>query len=285
MSNRELPVEIVEGEIALIIEYDPDATQVVHLLQAAIGFVESIDQLDHSLLSSIDSYLEPVSILNDVQHSSLKILLKRALKKIPDDTVRSMDWKKWVGELLVKGKHWILSNIDNDEVIDQQVNALAEHYAKPPNQLIGYDTPDLKKVHKAVRKVRNARARLSNRVAVQTEYGDIDIPRMPVESETTIETISENVLTDVYLKIDSVVFKDGKNKWRFHDGEIAFSALIEDSIFLERINQGERFGKGDKLLVDLSVKQSTIEDAMKSERVIVRVKDHVEAFKQGKLPI
>ena len=112
--DRTLNMESVEGEIALIIEYVPGESEAITVLQGAMRLIESLDGLDHCLLSSINTSLEPVSILNDVQHSSLKILLARALKRIPDDLVSNLDWKKWVGGLLVKGKYKLLEHIDSD---------------------------------------------------------------------------------------------------------------------------------------------------------------------------
>ena len=97
--DRELKTESVEGEIALIIDYVAGESLAVDVLQGAMQLIQSLDKLDRVLLSSVDTNLEPVSILNDVQHSSLKMMLARGLRRIPDDPVKSLDWKKWVGRL------------------------------------------------------------------------------------------------------------------------------------------------------------------------------------------
>lgn len=65
--DRDLGIESVEGEIALVISYQPGKSEALSVLAGAMRLIESLDALDHCLLSSIDSTLEPVSILNDVQ--------------------------------------------------------------------------------------------------------------------------------------------------------------------------------------------------------------------------
>src|ERR1039458_1665900 len=169
--NRTLNIESVEGEIALVIEYVPGESEAIAVLQGAMRLIESLDGLDHCLLSSINTSLEPVSILNDVQHSSLKILLARALKKIPDELVSNLDWKKWVGSLLVKGKYKLIEHIDSDApVINQVLLELEPEYKSAPT-LIGYHPPRLVDVQDALGDVSRARAALGNcPVTIQTEF-------------------------------------------------------------------------------------------------------------------
>lgn len=175
--DRQLHTETVEGEIALVIAYQPGVSHALDVLQGAMGLIEALDRLDHVLLSSIDTSLEPVSILNDVQHSSLKILLARALRKVPDDAINSLDWKKWVGGLLVKGKHVLLQRLDADAPeINRAVAELAADYKSAPT-LIGYETPKIADVQEALDEVSKARARFPRQVVqVQTEWGDVTLP-------------------------------------------------------------------------------------------------------------
>ena len=72
------------------------------------------------------------------------------------------------------------------------------------------------------------------------------------------------------LQIESLTFKDG-NKWRVSDGNATYHVAIEDREFLAKIDAGERFGKGDVLLVDLRQVQ-TIEGAkLLTESIIVKM--------------
>lgn len=194
--QRTLESQTVEGEIGLVIDYQPGRALAVDVLQAAMGMIHALDRLDAVLLSSVSTGLEPVSILNDVQHSSLKMLLARALKSLPDDLVGSLDWKKWVGGLLVKGKHRLLQKLDADAPQIQRVlDELEPDYRSAPTQLTGYSPPTVSDVRDALDGVAKARATLPGQVVkVQTEYGDVIIPETEMQPATALSEVGEVVV-------------------------------------------------------------------------------------------
>lgn len=205
--DRTLNTESVEGEIALVIDYTPGEAEALAVLSGAMHLIESLDRLDNCLLSSIDTALEPVSILNDIQHSSLKILLARALRKIPDEAVGSLDWKKWVGSLLVKGKHRLLDKLDADApAVMQAIEELRPDYQAAPG-LVGYDPPRLTDVREALDDIARARASLGNQsVLVQTEMGDIALPFLPGLADAPLSSDTDTTITNSgreYLKVKS----------------------------------------------------------------------------------
>jgi hypothetical protein len=85
------------------------------------------------------------------------------------------------------------------------------------------------------------------------------------------------------LIIEGPVFKEG-NKWRFSDGQQSFHAEIADQGFLQRVNSGERFGKGDVLYADVRISQEQTGMRLSAERTVVKVHDHKLAPKQLLLP-
>lgn len=101
---------------------------------------------------------------------------------------------------------------------------------------------------------------------------------VPVAREAPV---SENVVT-MALVLVAPVFQDG-NKWRFNDGASSFAAAIEDAAFLARVNQGERFGKGDVLKVELRIVQTSTAGRITAERIVQRVIEHREAARQQSL--
>jgi hypothetical protein len=176
--QRQLEAQTIEGEIGLVIDYQPGKMLAINLLQAAMGMIESLDRLDAVLLSSVDTALEPVSVLNDVQHSSLKLLLARALKHTPDDLIGNLDWKKWAGGLLVKGKYILLNKLEADAPeLQRTLIELEADYKQAPANLVGYKPPTVSDVRDALDGVAKARSALPGQlVRVQTEFGDIYIP-------------------------------------------------------------------------------------------------------------
>jgi hypothetical protein len=85
------------------------------------------------------------------------------------------------------------------------------------------------------------------------------------------------------LIIETVGFRDDL-KWRFSDGSSAsFTAKIADEEFLSSIDNGERFGKHDRLDVEMRIDQIRRGDKLTLERTIVRVQRHLPAQDQTSL--
>ncbi|HIC7209733.1 TPA: hypothetical protein ACW2VG_002368 [Burkholderia stabilis] len=85
--------------------------------------------------------------------------------------------------------------------------------------------------------------------------------------------VATDTIVHKMLQLESVVFKDG-NKWRVHDGSFSFFAALDDEQFLAKVNAGERFGKGDVLIVDLRQTQIITDEGLRNEYRIVKVREH-----------
>lgn len=96
----------------------------------------------------------------------------------------------------------------------------------------------------------------------------------------------EDIVTDQTIKIsliiEAAVFKDD-NKWRFHDGRNTIFADILDKEFLARVNNGELFGKGDVLRVELRIVQKQSGHKIIIEHTIIKVLEHRHGPKQESL--
>lgn len=85
------------------------------------------------------------------------------------------------------------------------------------------------------------------------------------------------------LSIEAPVFKDG-NKWRFSDGGSSFFADIEDEDFIQRVNTGESFAKGDALRVRMRIEQGRKGSDLTTTRTIIKVLEHIRQQSSGRLP-
>jgi hypothetical protein len=106
------------------------------------------------------------------------------------------------------------------------------------------------------------------------------------ESDYFVPVAPSEMITDatipMALIIEAPVFKED-NKWRFSDGLQSFFANIEDKEFLERVNAGERFGKGDILHADVRINQQQVGMKLIAERTVAKVREHRIGPKQLKL--
>jgi hypothetical protein len=93
--------------------------------------------------------------------------------------------------------------------------------------------------------------------------------------------VSQNEF-DYVLTIEAPVFKEGK-KWRFSDGSTSFHADIEDAEFLQRVDAGEAFAKGDQLRVRLRIEQMRHGRELSATRTVVQVLEHIRQRETGTL--
>lgn len=214
--ERILESQTIEGEIGLVIDYQPGKVLAVDVLQAAMGMIHALDRLDAVLLSSVNTSLEPVSVLNDIQHSSLKMLLARALRNTPDELIGNLDWKKWAGGLLVKGKYKLLQKLEADAPEIQQVLIELEPIYRDAPAMIGYHPPSVVDVMDALDVVSKARAALPGQlVKVQTELGDVYIPEVVRSSPPPGSTEPVEFLTNRGVEFFKVKSPDmlGSAQW------------------------------------------------------------------------
>lgn len=250
-TERWLAPETIEGEIAIVVDYQPGATPAIELLQGTASLVEALDRLDRVLLSSVDSSLEPVSVVNDIQHSSLKLLLARVLRSVPDESIRSLEWKEWIGSLLVHGKYRLLKSIDADgPALADALEELAPHFAAIPDQLAGYRPPTVPAVRAALDGVIAARRTLgANGVVVQTELGDVDLP-VPVLDEVVealpaVETLRNSGVELFKLKQPDYL---GDAQWSVIRGGRVVRARIAHREWMQQWRRREfELGPGDSL--------------------------------------
>jgi hypothetical protein len=100
-------------------------------------------------------------------------------------------------------------------------------------------------------------------------------------SVTSAIPVTDNTF-EYALSIDAPVFKEG-NKWRFSDGGSSFFADIEDDEFIQRVNAGEAFAKGDALRVMMRIEQERKGSELMTNRKIIKVLEHIRQQSTGKL--
>jgi len=238
--NRMLDAQLVEGEIGLVIDYEAGAATAKDVLGVALGMIGALDALDHQLLSSINTTLEPVSILNDVQRSSLKLILARALKHIPDDEIRNLEWKKWIGHLLVVAKYRLLSDIEADTPqLEQTLRSLAPLYDEAPEDLAGFKPPAVSEISQALDAVTRARAALPHqRIVVQTDMGDVELPYLytapSAEVSESVQSLSNQGVEIFKIRAPDMI---GNAMWQVMRGGRNVRVKILHRQWLEQYRQ------------------------------------------------
>ena len=111
-------------------------------------------------------------------------------------------------------------------------------------------------------------------VEVESESGSAQVDSTevpffaPVDDEEDLGTYE----VEKWVEIDGVSFSDGR--LRLREGANTYSAALEDSAFQRRINDGEKFAKGDGLRCQLEVTQWRSRRGIESRYTIIKVLEH-----------
>lgn len=103
-----------------------------------------------------------------------------------------------------------------------------------------------------------------------------DFPTLQEKRIVAEDKVKEITKQNVSLKILKLVWNDD-NKWSFvYDGN-KISAFVRDVDFFKKIDEGEKFAKGDELIVDLKIVQiydKTIDGYINNDYEIIVVHSH-----------
>ena len=96
---------------------------------------------------------------------------------------------------------------------------------------------------------------------------------MAISSSAQEEILLNKQEIEQLVLIEAAVFKDG-NKWRFNNGQ-SFYAEIRDIGFLSGVEHGTiRFGKGDRLKVQLEITQYDVLGKLETRYAVLKVLEH-----------
>ncbi len=109
------------------------------------------------------------------------------------------------------------------------------------------------------------------------EKSDLEAFDLPAEEEPLLEHEIEMLLEILRLSFH------GAAQWRFTDGTQPFSASVADQAFLDRVERGEAFRKGDILRCRVRITQTQRDGKINTERRIFRVVDHIPGGQQLRL--
>ena len=87
-------------------------------------FVEACEHIDRALVTSIDSSIKPVIMLEDLREGSLKAFFRMALEALDDQALKELNWKPAIGKYLVNAKYLLLEWAENKDKTPEQIGSL-----------------------------------------------------------------------------------------------------------------------------------------------------------------
>ena len=226
--------------------------------------IESFEVFDKSLVKQIDTRIEPILTLEDIEKGSLKTILATVLKKVPDNAINDLDYKKIIGHYLVKAKYIILNHLEGKvEITDaKEIETIELELQKTAKEtgvesIPTYAPVGRRSLIRHIERFNSSLEHLSSqdKVYYESEYGkasfnmELSFDADAIEDLITNETIESN--SKMILKVKKPDYL-GDSKWEFKHGNRTVSAKITDSEWLRSFqNRGVDVRPQDSLVCEV----------------------------------
>lgn len=295
--STNMPTIPDDAEFAIYIEFAKDQPNPQRIFQAVDLMIQSMQSLDKVLCSVVDTQITPVLLLEDIQQGSLKIWLKTALEKVPDDAIKNLNWRSIIGQYLVQAKYayikWKETDIDGKKDINQISNEL-QQLAENTDllEIPAYNKPNLEDLEVISRNIQEAKSYLSQHDQVSYLLKDGSKVEFNLCQEINFEKIIEantaNIIennAEVLLIVKKPDYLE-HSKWQFRQGKKSINAKIDDMEWLKQFHDRKiDIRPGDSIKCNLLIisRYDSNSELIKEEYSIQKVLQVIELPIQLKL--
>jgi len=92
-----------QADFALYIDFKKGIGSPERVFQTADAMIRALQRLDHVLCDAIDTSIEPVMFLEEIEAGSIKVWLSNRLKSVDDQALKDLDWRLLIGKYLGPG--------------------------------------------------------------------------------------------------------------------------------------------------------------------------------------
>jgi len=212
--------------------------------------IDALQDIDRSLIKSIDSSIEPVLLLEDVEIGSIRAWLSQRLKTVSDEGLGELEWKKVVGAYLVRGKYIFINFLDGKtEITDRDLEIIEGELVELAEETNIKRFPDYrpiprKEIAQDIQKISTALAPLEKGDTAKYITANLEAG-FNIELAITPEKIEELITSEVIPSETTMIVKVkkpdflGESQWEFHyDGKV-LSAKILDAQWLLNFQEGK----------------------------------------------
>lgn len=234
-----------QPDFCITIDFDKRSPNPSRVFEAMSLLIKSFEQLDKDLVKHLDSKIDAVMLLEDVEKGSLKTFLASILKGLPDDAIKDGSVKKLVGHYLLKAKYIILNKLEGKATLTDatEIEAIEMELIKAANdtgvdQLPTYVPTSRKVIIHNIDSINKSLLPLSpdDRVSYESPFGDASFNLdLSIDYDSMEDLITNEVLVSESTMILKVKKPDylGDSQWSFKHGQSTVSAKILDSTWLK----------------------------------------------------
>jgi hypothetical protein len=258
----------IRADFRIQIDFDKKSPQPSRVFRSMSELIETFEAFDRDLARSVDSRIETVLLLEDIESGSIVAWFISKIEAIDDEVLKSGDWKKAMGAYLVKAKYITLdflqkiTKITNREEIEElQRSLLKAAEATDVHILPAYASIPREKLLGNIERIASSLTHLSpkDKATYITDEYEIPFNRefdfIPEEIE---DLITKQTLTGTHEMILKVKKPDylGESMWEVKHGKGTISAKIKDEGWLQKFQKRDvDIRPGDSIRAKVEIAQ------------------------------
>ena len=241
-----------KADFCLEIQFEKNSENPSRVFRTMSELIDTMQFLDQALIKSIDSKIEPVMLLENIESGSIKAWLVELIKRIPDESLYHLDWKPIIGQYLVKGKQFIIKWCEGKTTITsvEQISGLEEQLITLARETNIRMLPDYQEITKyelltGIQRISENASHLNKNDKAFYYSSDLDKVKFNLDFYVTPENIEE-LLTKETIKSESEMIVKvkkpdylGESKWECKFGKSHINMAIADKEWLKRFQNRE----------------------------------------------
>lgn len=240
--SGEPPMPPDDADFSFTIDFEKRAGDPRRVFDAASMLVDAFEMMDAAFAGVVDSKIQTVMVLEDVEVGSLKVWLRNLLRGVPDEAIKDFEWKKAVGHYLLKAKYLALKFCDNESAGREGLDILREEIRDLARETDVRHLPDYAPIHEgrlvaSLDQLQNAKRTLGpkDRLTIETDDKtyEVDLNKTWSPSEVIVPTDTRETYSDgeMFLTVRKPDML-GEAMWQFTHGKTNLSAPIHDDLWL-----------------------------------------------------
>lgn len=294
LTDKEPPIP--SADFAFYIDFKKGEGSPSRVFAATHDFIQACERIDRELVASIDSSIETVLVLEDIEAGSIKTWFRNMLVSTDDQALKDLDWKPAVGKYVVRAKYMILRWIDDEGPkslpdLRKDIQKLAEE--TDVRHLPAYSPPSSTALVRAASDFQGIKDKLqtTDRALMITPDGDAEFNLSIRLNIDEIEDLAVSRTLDfppapMILAVKKPDYL-GASKWEFRHGSRNITAKIEDQGWLLRFQGREvdvRPGDALRCIVQITNKYGHDNELLSEQFVITQVEEVLtNQLNQGRL--
>lgn len=242
----------LKADYCIEIQFEKGSRNPSRVFRAMHEMIETFQEFDISLVRAIDSNIEPILILEDIESGSVKTWLANELKAVDDNALKNLDWKAIVGKYLVKVKYITVDFLNGKTKISsgsevRQLEDKIYEIAKETDVrwLPVYEKiPTIKLLH-SLERISSSLSHLNKNDSASYLMSDDEKVNFNLEFSLVPESIEDLMTKDKIVSQTEMILKVkkpdylGESKWDFRHGGRSFPAKIVHKEWLESFQNRE----------------------------------------------